>query len=345
MSSADPSRPVGPLQLLALGVNGIVGVGIFFAPAAVAASAPGFASVWVFLLTGLAVVPVAFAFAVLGRRFDEDGGPVVFARAAFGDLTSFVVGWVAYVSAFLSTSAVMAGLTRAMAPALGLEVLGLIVATGIRISARTWTVLTVLKLLPLFALVAAFLAFGGRDPAAAAGPAEVSWLRAGLTVMFAYQGFEIVPVIAGQVRSSARSIPFATVGSLLLSILLYVGLVWACVAALPGLATEATPLAAAARLHGGQGLSRLVAWGTSLSALGICFGMMVTTPRYLSALASGERELFGLDRINERGVPMRALVVVRERGRPHRAVRPLQHRRARAVRGLRGRIGRPLAKA
>ena len=323
MSAKDPSRPVGPLQLLALGVNGIVGVGIFFAPAAVAASAPAFASVWVFLLTGLAVVPVAFTFAVLGRRFDQDGGPVVFARAAFGDLTSFVVGWVAYVSAFLSTSAVMAGLTRAMAPALGLEgrfslglgatalvtVLGLIVATGIRISARTWTVLTVLKLLPLFALVAAFLAFGGRDPAAAAGPAEVSWLRAGLTVMFAYQGFEIVPVIAGQVRSSARSIPFATVGSLLLSILLYVGLVWACVTALPGLASEASPLAAAARVHGGPGLSRLVAWGTSLSALGICFGMMVTTPRYLSALASGERELFGLDRLNERGVPMRALLV------------------------------------
>jgi len=329
MNSADmpakvAPRPVGPLQLLALGVNGIVGVGIFFAPAAVAASAPGFASVWVFLLTGLAVVPVALLFAVLGRRFDEDGGPVVFARAAFGDLTSFVVGWVAYVSAFLSTAAVMAGLTRAVAPDLGLRghlaeglgatvlvsILGLIVATGIRISARTWTTLTVLKLLPLVALLAAFFAFGGSGArATAAGPAEVSWLRAGLTVMFAYQGFEIVPVIAGQVRSSARSIPFATVGSLLLSILLYVGLVWACVTALPGLATEATPLAAAARVHGGETLSRLVAWGTSLSALGICFGMMVTTPRYLSALASGERSLFGLDRVNERGVPMRALVV------------------------------------
>ena len=304
MSPVEPSRPVGPLQLLALGVNGIVGVGIFFASAAVAASAPAFASVWVFLLTGLAVVPVAFAFAVLGRRFDEDGGPVVFARAAFGDLTSFVVGWVAYVSAFLSTSAVMAGLTRAMAPALGL-----IVATGIRISARTWTVLTVLKLLPLFALLAAFLAFGARVPAPTPTRVEVTWLSAGLAAMFTYQGFEIVPVIAGQVRGSARSIPFATVGSLLFAILLYVGLVWACVSALPGLAGEATPLAAAARVHGGAPLSRIVGWGTNLSSLGICFGMMVTTPRYLSALASGARDLFGMDRFNARDVPMRALLV------------------------------------
>ena len=42
------------LQLLALGVNGIVGVGIFFIPATVAASAPGRGAVAVFALVGLA---------------------------------------------------------------------------------------------------------------------------------------------------------------------------------------------------------------------------------------------------------------------------------------------------
>src|SRR5260221_1803944 len=140
-------------------------------------------------------------------------------------------------------------------------------------------------------------------------PAEVAWLRAALTVMFAYQGFELVPVLGGQVPSSAKAIPFASVGSLLFSILLYVSLVWACVAALPGLATDATPLASAAGVFGGPGLARVVALGTDFSALGIWFGMMVTTPRYLSALASGQRSLFGFDRLNERGVPMRALIV------------------------------------
>src|SRR5512147_279266 len=94
------SRPVGALQLLALGVNGIVGVGIFFVPAAVAARAPGLGTVMVFVCTGLALLPAAACFAALGRRFDEDGGPVVFARAAFGPRVSFLVGWIAYVSAF-----------------------------------------------------------------------------------------------------------------------------------------------------------------------------------------------------------------------------------------------------
>jgi APA family basic amino acid/polyamine antiporter len=323
-SGLDQRRPVGALQLLALGVNGIVGVGIFFAPATVARQAPGLANVLVFAFTGLALLPVALAFAVLGKRFDEDGGPVVFARAAFGDFASFLVGWVAYVSAFLSASAVMVGLTNATAPSFGITsplalrlcatalvtTLALVVASGISISARVWTTLTVLKLLPLLALLAVFLAFRGSPTSPAPlGTSEVSWLRAGLTVMFAYQGFEIVPVIAGQVRSSAKAIPVATVGSLILSMALYVGLVWACVAALPNLAGAGAPLAEAARVYGGPDLSHLVGVGTSVSALGIALGMMVTTPRYLSALASGERVLFDLDRLAPNGVPMRALVI------------------------------------
>lgn len=325
-AAASASRPVGPLQLLALGVNGIVGVGIFFAPAEVAALAPGASAIAAFALTGLALIPVALAFAVLGRRFDADGGPVLFARAAFGERTSFLVGWVAYVSAFLSTAAVVAGLSQAVAPSLGLEgalgqrvlasvlvtVLVGVVASGIRVSAGTWTALTVFKLLPLAALLVAFLALSGPPPVAevAVGPAmDVSWLRAGLTVMFAYQGFEIVPVIAGQVRSSSRTVPLATVGSLLVAVLLYVGLVWACVAALPELATQAAPLAAAAGVWGGPGLEGWVKAGTSVSALGICLGMMVTTPRYLSALASGEHTLLGLDGMSTGGVPVRALAV------------------------------------
>src|SRR5512136_164757 len=148
--SRESARPVGAFQLLALGVNGIVGVGIFFIPATVAASAPGRGAVAVFALVGLALLPAALTFATLGRRFDEDGGPVVFARAAFGDRVSFLVGWVAYVSALFSTAAVTVGLTRAtlpafgigegltarMAPALLVTLLAAVVASGLRLSAR-----------------------------------------------------------------------------------------------------------------------------------------------------------------------------------------------------------------
>jgi basic amino acid/polyamine antiporter, APA family len=317
----EGARPVGPLQLLALGVNGIVGVGIFFVPASVAASAPGLGAVAVFALTGLCLLPAAFTFATLGRRFDEDGGPVVFARAAFGDRAAFLVGWVAYVSALFSTAAVVVGLTRSVlpgsgeggiaraAPAVLVSLLAAVVASGLRLSARVWTSLTVLKLLPLVLLVGALaLAWGGLPAPSAAAP-HAGWLRGALTVVFACQGFEIVPVIAGQVRASSRAVPFATVGSLVLSVALYVALVLACVTALPTLASSSAPLAETAAVLGGAPLSRLVAAGTSVSALGIAFGMVVTTPRYLSALAAGGREFLALDRVSASGVPTRALAV------------------------------------
>jgi amino acid transporter len=316
------ARPVGPVSLLALGINGIVGVGIFFVPADLARRAPGMGSVAVFAATALALSPVAFCYAVLGRRYHADGGPVVYARAAFGEIASFLVGWVTYVSAVASAAAVTSGLTGALLPAAppaarGLAAAGLVsllaavAATGIVVSAGAWTTLTALKLLPLAAL--ALFAVGLALPLAPAAPLSTepspSWLAAGLVAMFALQGFEIVPVIAGHVRSPARTIPLATIGSLALAAALYVILQAACVRTLPDLAASRAPLADAAAVLGGPLLSRAVAAGTTVSALGIAFAMMVTTPRYLSALAEGGRMALGLEAMNARGVPSRALLV------------------------------------
>jgi basic amino acid/polyamine antiporter, APA family len=320
-------RPVGPAHLLALGVNGIVGVGIFFAPADLAARAPGAGSA-IFALTALALVPVALAFATLGGRFDEDGGPVVFARAAFGPLPAFVVGWIAYVSAIASSAAVTVGLTTAVGPVVGLDgqaaqraaatilaaLLALVCARGLRLSARTWTTLTALKVVPLIALALVFLA-SPRPPAASAGsPLPVggpdpSWGAAALVAVFTLQGFEIVPVLAGRARRPAFSVPLATVGALVIASLLYVVLQAACVSALPNLASSRAPLVEAAGVLGGPGLAALVGAGTSVSALGIAFGMMAATPFYLAALARVDGLGMGIAAVDPRGVPSRALFV------------------------------------
>jgi len=317
-------RAVGPVHLLALGINGIVGVGIFFAPADIAARAPGAGTV-IFAVTALLLVPVALAFAVLGGRFDEDGGPVVFAREAFGALPAFVVGWIAYASAIASTAAVTVGLTAAVAPMVGVAggagqrvaatllaaVLALICAAGLRPSARTWTGLTALKLVPLVALALVYLAvpapvlMGG----AAVAASRASWQSAALVATFAYQGFEIVPVLAGRAQRPSMSVPLATLGSLAAAAVLYVALQAACAAALPDLAASRAPLVDSALVLGGPGLAALVGAGTSLSALGIAFGMMAATPFYLSALARVDRLGIGLDAVDARGVARRALFV------------------------------------
>ena len=297
-------------------------------PADLAARAPG-AGTAVFATTALVLVPVALAFAVLGGRFDEDGGPVVFARAAFGPLPAFVVGWIAYVSAIASSAAaVIVGLTTAVGPVVGLggetgqrvaatllaALLASLCAMGLRVSARTWTALTVLKLLPLLALALVFLISPGSPavasplPLPAAG-VEPSWAAAALIATFAYQGFEIVPVLAGQARRPAFSVPMATVGSLVIAAVLYVVLQAACASALPHLATSRAPLVEAAAVHGGPGLAAFVGAGTSLSALGIAFGMMAATPFYLTALAKVDGLGMGIAAVDTRGVASRALIV------------------------------------
>lgn len=341
----DPARPLGLLSLLALGVNGTVGVGIFFAPASVARYAPPGQAAWAFALTALALVPTALCFARLGRLFPQDGGPVVYARAAFGPRTGFLVGWVAYVGALFSSASIVVGLTRALLEPLGLGTplalragsalltfaLAGLAAVGLRPSARVWSALTLLKLAPLVALVAVAAAAGFVVAPAAAGlpiPApelggapgvenlnniralsevtDVNWGRALLAAVFPLQGFEIVPVTAGRARGP-REVSAAVLLTLGVSALLYVAVQAACDAALGArLATSAEPVVEAAGAFGGAWLGRLVRGGVNISALGVAFGYLVMTPRYLSALAAGGELSAGWAEEDARAVPRRA---------------------------------------
>lgn len=326
MVADDRRRPLGFPALLALGVNGIVGVGIFFAPASVASEVPGSAGAWVYAATGLLLLPIALGYAALGKRFDVDGGPYVWAHAAFGPRAAFSVGWMSYVSSLFSMAAVVSGLSHHAAPLIGITtesgqrgaaaafivVLGAVAASGLRPSSVVWSTVTILKLVPLLLLVLAglFLFQKVAPPAAIPGAHRVGWHgveRAVLVVVFASQGFEIVPVLAGSVRRSARAIPWATVGSLTFAVALYSVLHWVSVRAVPGLGQSATPLVAAGDAYGGPALAALVGAGANISAFGIAFGMMNTTPRYLAALSDARSFGSWIGHVDAREVPQRAL--------------------------------------
>lgn len=322
MADAHSPRQLGIGSLLALGLNGIVGVGIFFAPAEVAARVPGTAGLAVYALTALALLPIALTYAALGGRFERDGGPYVWAREAFGPNVAFGVGWIAYVSALFSTSAVVVGLAQHAGPPLGftgatgvhvfgffvLVVVSAVTAAGLRPSAAAWDAVTVLKLLPLLALVAAFFWVAPGRPAAADVALRFDpFQRAMLVVLFALQGFEIVPVPAGHVKNARIAVPAATLAAPLAAAVLYVLVHAACVRSLPGLAHSDAPLVDAGRALGGPNLAVLMEVGTSVSAFGICLGMVAMSPRYLTAL--GTRDALGtwLGHEDTRRVPQRAL--------------------------------------
>jgi len=329
-SPGSATPPLGFLSLLALGINGVVGVGIFFAPREVAAAVPGWRGIAVYLCVALLLLPTGLVYARLGRAFSADGGPYLYAREAFGSTIAFAVGFTTYLSALFSTSTVMVGLVENGSGAIGLvdggarlaiellllTLLAGALSRGLRLSAVAWSAVTFLKAAPLVALplaawwvtlpadATALIAPGGAAPAPRLGV-----LAAALPVLFSLQGFEVVPLPAAQVKRPERSVPLATLGALIFGALLYMALHAACVHALPDLPDHELPLADAARVYGGIGFSRLVVAATSLSALGIVIGMLAMTPRYLAPLGRPEALGFELDRLSSRAVPLRAFAV------------------------------------
>lgn len=315
-------KPLGFFALLTLGINGTIGVGIFFAPAEVAQSTPGYAGALVYVLTGLALLPVGVAYAVLGGRFAEDGGPYVWARLAFGPRAAFFIGWLTFLSSLLSSATVVTGLSQHLLNSFGpilpqkplavLTVLTLCLATasGLRLSSLAWSTVTVLKLVPLLLLtgLAVFGVLTGSAPEAVASANQVvpDVGRALLIVVFALQGFEVVPVLAGSAREQ-RSVAWATIGTLVACTAFYFVLHSICVYVLPDLAHEKAPLVAASRVYGDESWARLLAAGQIISAIGIAFGQYVTTPRYLSALGREDGLGTWIGKLDARLVPQRAV--------------------------------------
>jgi len=73
--------------------------------------------------------------------------------------------------------------------------------------------------------------------------------------------------------------------------------------------TALQPLSEAARFYAGPTLARLLEAGQLVSALGIAFGQVVTTPHYLAALGTPDGLGTWLGKVRESGAPIRALVV------------------------------------
>ena len=272
MAPASPPRTLGFAELFALALNGIVGVGIFFAPAAIAERCGSALVPAAFAWAALAFAPSVLVYARLAELLPHDGGPAAHARRAFGDRAGFVVGAVGLCAAFASTAAVLRALGETLAPggprfaSLGLLVgFALVVARGLRLSARTWTLLTALKIAALVAVLVAV--HGARSaPAVPFGP-TLAWPGFGgvLLAAFCFQGFEVTALLAGQGRVARPMVAAFLVAAWLYGLVVARG------------AVSAT-----------SGWSGHV---VTLSSLGIAFAMVAMTPRYVIAMhgAAGER--------------------------------------------------------
>jgi len=300
--AAGYRRVVTPFQVFCLGVNAIVGSGIFLLPGRIDALL-GAAAVWSFVAAALGLAPIALAFAALGRRFERDGGPYLYAAAAFGPRAGYAVGWVAWGTAVVSWAAVATAVAAYLAvfvPAAGRDgaehwigalvvlVLATINVRGVRLGARVMTLLTIAKSAPL--VLVALVALPHLDPErldvfAPAGGSWAGFPAALWMALFACQGFEVAPIIAGEVRGARRAVPVAVVGALGFSAAVYIAL-QLCVSAGPvALAGSERPLSDLAHALAGPAGSTFVAAAALLSILGYNAGTALSGAHYLTVLA------------------------------------------------------------
>jgi APA family basic amino acid/polyamine antiporter len=305
-----------------LGVNAVVGSGIYLFPGKLA-RALGPASVLAWFVTGLCCLPLALAYAALGAREERTGGSFRYAELAFGKGVGFVVGWSAWVTSVISWAAVASALPSYLEPfapslsqgapaRLGSAaiVLGLAVVNvrGVRPGARVTDTLTLLKLVPLLLFVAVGLMAVEPARFREFSPQGLGALPA-LTLMtlFAYQGFEVVGIPSGEVVDSKRAVPRAVLLSLALPATLYV-LIQVVFVGVGGTDTAA-PLADAARGFMGPWGASLLAVGGLVSMLGFNAGTALCTPRYLQALADEGLVPSSLGRVHPRyATPALAIV-------------------------------------
>lgn len=297
---ASLRRAVGRWDLTAVGVNQVIGGAIFLVPASIAAEIGTWSPVG-FVLAGLAMLFVAACYAEAASRFSDTGGAYIYARAAFGNLIGFEVGWMQWFVRVSSQAAIVSGIATVLMPSWSPEIarvihalvvsaitiaIGYLHTRGIRHSAWAVNVFTVAKLTPLAVLIVAglFMANWRAMPPLTAISLEQA-LNAGLLLVFAYGGFESVTVIAGEARLPRRDVPFA-LGATMLGVTVIMTAVQAVyVATAPAGGTSATPLVDSARVLLGWAGALMLAAGSVISVLGNNIGGSLAASRMLFAFA------------------------------------------------------------
>lgn len=94
------SRRISPMTLFMLSMNGIIGSGWLFAPL-YAAKIAGPASIFSWMIGGLATMIIAFTFAELASMLPIAGGTAHIPQLSHGAFASFILSWIAWLTALI----------------------------------------------------------------------------------------------------------------------------------------------------------------------------------------------------------------------------------------------------
>jgi len=323
MDDSKLVRGIGRWDLTAIVMNTIIGAGIFGLPSKVFAQIGSY-SLFAFVACAVIIAFVVLCHAEVASRFSATGGAYLYAKTAFGSTAAFEVGWLywivrlatfaANVNLFVTYAGVI--LPAAAEPfnriAIIVAVVGLLTLVnilGVRQAAIFTNIVTAGKLAPLllFALIGLFYL----QPANFnfdSLPQYSSFSSAVLILIYAFVGFEVAVIPAGEMKDPQKNLPFALFVALGAVTALYILVQIVSIGTLPGLASSERPLSDAATGFIGPAGAILIATGALLSILG----------NQNVGLLGGSRILYAM---GERGELPRFLTKTSERFRtPHVAI-------------------------
>lgn len=266
-------RELGPVLLILYGLGTILGAGIYVVIGEVAGTA-GLLTPFAFVLAALVASLTALSFSELTARIPAAGGPIDYAREAFGRRSlNIAIGWGLAITGMVSAATVLTGFERyaslfidlpsLLTVAMTTLLLGGIAMAGIRESAWFMAVTTLLGIggLGYVVWVAAPDMIGA--PIALAGALDnieaqmlLGMFLGSFLAFFAFIGFEDMTTLAEEVRDVKRNLPRAIVATVLISLAIYALVTVAATSVLPPdlLAEAQAPLVAVVEAKGHPGV-------------------------------------------------------------------------------------------
>jgi basic amino acid/polyamine antiporter, APA family len=235
------ARSLTPFDVTSLVIGAVIGADIYVV-ASLGAGLLGPAQLVAWVVGGLMAASIALAFAQCAAIVPEVGGPYAYARHAFGHFPGFIVGWALYLAEWTNLAVLPIAFVRylefffpvmvwweiALAKAVFMAFLLLTNLFGTRTAGRTNDILTIGKMGPLVVLILAGLAFIAFRPAASFGMlspfAPLGWSGFGpalILVFWAYAGFELAVIPAGEVIDPPRNLPRAILLGMAISTAFY----------------------------------------------------------------------------------------------------------------------------
>lgn len=323
-TESGPHR-IGLGQGVALYVCALLGAGVLMLPGQVASLAgPASLAAWVF--SALLGLPLAYTFAALATRYPDAGGVATYASRAFSARVGGIAGWWYFIAGSVGHAVVplTAGyyvtaalrLDQHWAPLLALVVLAVAVAAnlaGLRVGARLQVVLAAgvaAVLVAVIVIAAPRIRLDDLTPFAPHGGAAVG--QAVVVLFFAFAGWEAIAHLSGEFRDVRRTLPRATLLTVVIITVLYLGLALAVVGTGAYGDPERDRISVGIIVEGGLGLSAagVVAGAAVLICLGTTNAFAASISRLGFALAREGFAPRSLTRLNRNGMPQNSMLLV-----------------------------------